>query len=229
MAHSAWRALECGCFWRSTTPSAEITTPTWASPSTTEVTTTDSVPASADTMKSTVRVGDSSAVPTPAARRQLGEHDELRTGGDRLGEHRGGVLPSRGGDGGSRDLGGAGRGTATAGPLCDRAVELGAFDLDPLLLEGAAENRLNLVTAGPRTPGVAGGVLVPLSHNFTLWGDGWERPFDGAISRPEPVLAEAGLTSVVLRPECAVNRFVSKGTDLVDGRPWGLAESIVRV
>ncbi|QCC77346.1 hypothetical protein [Nocardioides daphniae] len=96
VAHSAWRALECGCFWRSTTPSAEITTPTWASPSTTEVTTTDSVPASADTMKSTVRVGDSSAVPTPAARRQLGEHDELRTGGDRLGEHRGGVLPSRG-------------------------------------------------------------------------------------------------------------------------------------
>lgn len=101
-------------------------------------------------------------------------------------------------------------------------------DLDPLLLERAAENRLNLVTAGPRTPELPGGVLVPLSHNFTLWGSGWERPFDGVISRPEPVVVDSGLVSAVLRPECAVNRFVSKGTDLVDGRPWNLAESIVR-
>lgn len=103
-----------------------------------------------------------------------------------------------------------------------------AVDLDPMLLERAAENRLNAVVAGRRTADLPGGMLVPLSHNFTLWGSGWERPFDGVISRPEPVLADGSVTSAVLRPECAVNRFVSKGTDLVDGRPWNMADSIVR-
>jgi len=103
-----------------------------------------------------------------------------------------------------------------------------AVDLDPMLLERAAENRLNAVVAGRRTAELPGGMLVPLSHNFTLWGSGWERPFDGVISRPEPVLTDGAVTSAVLRPECAVNRFVSKGTDLVDGRPWNLADSIVR-
>ena len=101
-------------------------------------------------------------------------------------------------------------------------------DLDPLLLERAAENRLNLVVAGRAVGDVPGGMVVPLSPNFTLWGAGWERPFDGVISRPEPVIEDAGLVAAVLRPECATNRFVSKGTDVVDGRPWNLAQSIVR-
>lgn len=101
-------------------------------------------------------------------------------------------------------------------------------DLDPMLLERAAENRLNMVVAGPRTPALPGGMLVPLSPNFTLWGSGWERPFDGVISRPDPVVADGAVTGATLRPAQAVNRFVSKGTDLVDGRPWQLADSIVR-
>lgn len=103
-----------------------------------------------------------------------------------------------------------------------------AVDLDPMLLERAAENRLNMVVAGRRTPDVPGGMLVPLSPNFTLWGEGWERPFDGVISRPDPVLSDGALTGATLRPAQAVNRFVSKGTDLVDGRPWQLADAIVR-
>lgn len=101
-------------------------------------------------------------------------------------------------------------------------------DLDPMLLERAAENRLNLVSAGVRTPDLPGGMLVPLTPNFTLWGAGWERPFDGVISRPDPVFADGAVTGATLSPAQAVNRFVSKGTDLVDGRPWQLAESIVR-
>ncbi|WP_110241507.1 carbon-nitrogen hydrolase family protein [Nocardioides gilvus] len=103
-----------------------------------------------------------------------------------------------------------------------------AHDLDPMLLERAAENRVNLVVAGRAGRELPGGMLVPLSHNFTLWGSGWERPFDGVISRPDPVLAEGPITTAVLRPECAVNRFVSKGTDLVDGRPWQLTDSLLR-
>ena len=71
-------------------------------------------------------------------------------------------------------------------------------------------------------------MLVPLSPNFTLWGAGWERPFDGVISRPDPVLSDGALAGATLRPAQAVNRFVSKGTDLVDGRPWQLADAIVR-
>lgn len=100
-------------------------------------------------------------------------------------------------------------------------------DLDPLLLERAAENRVNVVVAGRWTGDVPGGMVVPLSPNFTLWGSGWERPFDGVISRPEPVVSDDSTVTAVLRPDQAVNRFVSKGTDLVDGRPWNLARSIV--
>lgn len=101
-------------------------------------------------------------------------------------------------------------------------------DLDPLLLERAAENRLNLAVAGRARGAVPGGMLVPLSPNFTLWGSGWERPFDGVISRPEPVIEQASLVRAQLRPACAVNRFVSRGTDLVDGRPWQFADALVR-
>ena len=101
----------------------------------------------------------------------------------------------------------------------------GAHDLDPLLLERAAENRLNLAVAARSTEHGAG-MLVALSDDFTLWAPG-RGPFNGVISRPEPLLAEGPLTSAVLRPACAVNRMVTKGTDLVDGRPWALAGPLV--
>ena len=100
-----------------------------------------------------------------------------------------------------------------------------AADLDPLLLERAAENRLNVAVASRR--GVyGGGALFPLSTDFTLWAPG-RGPFAGIISRPDPVLATGPVEVATLRPACAVNRFVSKGTDLVDGRPWELAGVLV--
>ncbi|MGH1564990.1 nitrilase-related carbon-nitrogen hydrolase [Mumia sp. DW29H23] len=100
-----------------------------------------------------------------------------------------------------------------------------AHDLDLLLLERSAENRLNLAVAS--RPGEHGaGMLVPLSGDFTLWSGGWQ--FAGVISRPEPLLADDPVTVATLRPEQAVNRFVSRGTDVVDGRPWALADALVR-
>ncbi|HYH73186.1 MAG TPA: carbon-nitrogen hydrolase family protein [Nocardioides sp.] len=99
-------------------------------------------------------------------------------------------------------------------------------DLDPLLLERAAENRLNLAVASRVTSRGAGG-LIPLSADFTLWTE-WSRPFAGVISRPEPVPATGPVTVATLRPACAANRFVTRGTDLVDGRPWALAGVLSR-
>lgn len=101
-----------------------------------------------------------------------------------------------------------------------------AADLDPLLLERAAENRLNVAAASNRGEH-GGGALFPLSSDFTLWAPG-RGPFSGIISRPDPVLATKPVEVATLRPAQAVNRFVSKGTDLVDGRPWELAQVLVR-
>ena len=98
-------------------------------------------------------------------------------------------------------------------------------DLDPLLLERAAENRLNVAVAS-RQGAHGGGALYPLSTDFTLWAPD-RGPFAGIISRPDPVLAGGAVEVATLRPACAVNRFVSKGTDLVDGRPWELAGALV--
>ncbi|WP_244932119.1 carbon-nitrogen hydrolase family protein [Nocardioides sp. W7] len=98
-------------------------------------------------------------------------------------------------------------------------------DLDPLLLERAAENRLNVAVASRRGE-YGAGALYPLSTDFTLWASD-RGPFAGIISRPDPVLAASSVQVATLRPACAVNRFVSKGTDLVDGRPWGLAGVLV--
>ena len=101
-----------------------------------------------------------------------------------------------------------------------------AADLDPLLLERAAENRLNVAVAS-RRGAYGAGALYPLSTDFTLWAPD-RGPFAGIISRPDPVLATGSVEVATLRPACAVNRFVSKGTDLVDGRPWELADALVR-
>jgi predicted amidohydrolase len=100
-----------------------------------------------------------------------------------------------------------------------------AADLDPLLLERAAENRLNVAVAS-RRGAYGGGALYPLSADFTLWAPD-RGPFAGIISRPDPILATRAVEVATLRPACAVNRFVSKGTDLVDGRPWELAQVLV--
>lgn len=100
-----------------------------------------------------------------------------------------------------------------------------AHDMDLLMLERAAENRLNLAVASRRHPEFGAGALVPLDGDFTLWGD-WANPFAGVISCPQLRLAGA-VEIATLRPACAMNRFVSKGTDVVDGRPWRLLRGVL--
>jgi hypothetical protein len=77
----------------------------------------------------------------------------------------------------------------------------------------AAENRINVVVAT-----AAGGLVVDLPTDFTLWTP-WDRPFDGRIN--DPTVLE-GTGPFVVHPSAAANRLVSKGTDVVDGRPWRL-------
>lgn len=92
------------------------------------------------------------------------------------------------------------------------------------LSERAAENRLNVVAAGLDEHGGLLGAVYALSPDFTLW-TAWRGPFTGVISHPIVTGAAPGATSVraSVRPAQAVNRKVSKGTDLVDGRPrWPL-------
>ncbi|WP_067831797.1 nitrilase-related carbon-nitrogen hydrolase [Actinomadura kijaniata] len=88
------------------------------------------------------------------------------------------------------------------------------------LLERAAENRLNVVAAG----GDAGLVLA-LSGDFTLW-TAWEGPFTGRISHPLVTRADGPVTLAPVHPARAVNRLVSKNTDLVAGRPWRAVASL---
>jgi predicted amidohydrolase len=102
------------------------------------------------------------------------------------------------------------------------AVSTGSFEPWELRLglpERAAENRVNVVAAGSDANGLTGGIYG-LSPDFTLW-TAWHGPFTGVISHPEVTAVDAGARSAraVIRPAQAVNRLVSKGTDLVDGRP----------
>ncbi|UFS97732.1 carbon-nitrogen hydrolase family protein [Nocardia huaxiensis] len=87
------------------------------------------------------------------------------------------------------------------------------------LPERAAENRLNVVAAGVGPNGLTGGIHA-LSPDFTLW-TAWSGPFTGVISHPDVTVAAPGATTAhaTIRPAQAVNRAVSRGTDLVAGRP----------
>jgi len=96
------------------------------------------------------------------------------------------------------------------------------------LAERAAENRVNVVAAGREGPGLRvppGGVFA-LSPDFTLW-TAWENPFTGQISHPLVTAQHGPTTTAPIRPALAANRLVSRGTDLVDGRPWHLVDALV--
>ncbi|GIH80826.1 nitrilase-related carbon-nitrogen hydrolase [Planobispora longispora] len=96
------------------------------------------------------------------------------------------------------------------------------------LPERAAENRLNVVAAGHDGPDGMAGAVLGLSPDFTLW-TAREGPFTGRISHPvvTPVKNGERVVHAEVRPAQAVNRLVSRGTDLVDGRPWRLAGALV--
>ncbi|MCX5410220.1 carbon-nitrogen hydrolase family protein [Streptomyces sp. NBC_00335] len=104
------------------------------------------------------------------------------------------------------------------------AVCLGATEpWEPALglPERAAENRMNLVAAGHGC-----GALHALPVEFGLWRSR-DAAFDGTISTPASTPAGPGLTLAPVRPRQAEKRLVSRGTDLVDGRPWKLLGALV--
>jgi len=72
------------------------------------------------------------------------------------------------------------------------------------------------------------GVVLAAHEDFTLWTP-WARPFDGRISVPLVTTAprDGGTLVTAVHPAATANRFVSGGTDLVDGRPWWLASVLV--
>ncbi|GAB3850023.1 carbon-nitrogen hydrolase family protein [Dactylosporangium cerinum] len=94
------------------------------------------------------------------------------------------------------------------------------------LPERAAENRLNIVAATPLGTPAA---FYALSPDFTLW-TAWEGPFTGRISHPLVTEVPAGTTvaTAVLAPAQSRNKLVSRGTNLLDGRPWQLVDALTR-
>ncbi|MET7425132.1 nitrilase-related carbon-nitrogen hydrolase [Dactylosporangium sp. NPDC005555] len=94
------------------------------------------------------------------------------------------------------------------------------------LPERAAENRLNIVAASALEHPAA---FYALSPDFTLW-TAWEGPFTGRISHPVVTAVETGtpVATAVLAPAQSRNKLVSRGTDLLDGRPWQLVDALTR-
>ena len=94
------------------------------------------------------------------------------------------------------------------------------WELRTGLVERAAENRLNLVAAARE-----GGAVLAAQQDFTLWTP-WQRPFDGTINYPVVTTSAASVVVASVHPAATANRFVSRGTDVVDGRPWRLASAL---
>jgi predicted amidohydrolase len=104
---------------------------------------------------------------------------------------------------------------------------LEAWELRTGLVERAAENRVNLVAAS-RVTDAGQGVVLAAQKDFTLWTP-WERAFDGTINYPVVTAAPRDGSPLVspVHPAATANRFVSRGTDVVDGRPWRLLSALV--
>lgn len=88
------------------------------------------------------------------------------------------------------------------------------------IAERAAENRLNIIAAGPPATGAA---VCALGGKLTLPAVR-HGPFTGRISSPlrTDIPADEPVVYATVNPAHAVNRLVFPRTDLVDGRPWRL-------
>jgi deaminated glutathione amidase len=88
--------------------------------------------------------------------------------------------------------------------------------------ERAAENRQNLLVADRQQSGI-----YAITADFTLWTEWHNRPFDGNINVPVITPAHTTLTVAPIHPSASANRFVSHRTNVVDGRPWHLAQPLI--
>ena len=108
------------------------------------------------------------------------------------------------------------------------ALPLEAWELRLGLLERSAENRVNLLVAAQPGP-FGASFATALSEDFTVLTPWRERAFDGVLTLPPTrrAPAEAGVTMVEIHPRWAANKVVSRGTDLLAGRPWRLLDPLV--
>lgn len=91
------------------------------------------------------------------------------------------------------------------------------------LVERAAENRMNVVVGSP-----SNGLIAATDPDFTLWTAWEKRPFDGNINHPIVTRAvQPGLTVATIYPAATANRTISQKTNVVDNRPWWLAEALL--
>lgn len=89
--------------------------------------------------------------------------------------------------------------------------------------ERAAENRMNVIVASK-----SGSGIYAITEDFTLWTEWKNRPFDGNINYPVITIAQGdGLTIAEIHPAASVNKMVSHRTDVLNGRPWKLAEPLI--
>jgi predicted amidohydrolase len=89
--------------------------------------------------------------------------------------------------------------------------------------ERAAENRMNVLVADR-----AESAIYAVTEDFTLWTEWKNRPFDGNINTPVVTSANHNvLTLSDIYPAATHNKMVSQRTDVLDGRPWALAEPII--
>ena len=101
------------------------------------------------------------------------------------------------------------------------------WECDLALVERAAENRICVAACGPPGPLAATMLLDPPADS--LWNPNRSSPYDGTINTPVSQGAEPDDELLIgkLHPGRAVNREVSKDTDLVGGRPWKAAAALV--
>lgn len=89
--------------------------------------------------------------------------------------------------------------------------------------ERAAENRMNVIVASKSDSGI-----YAITEDFTLWTEWKNRPFDGNINYPVITMSQGdGLTIAEIHPAASVNKMVSHRTDVLNGRPWHIAEPLI--
>ncbi|MBL8099918.1 MAG: carbon-nitrogen hydrolase family protein [Anaerolineales bacterium] len=106
--------------------------------------------------------------------------------------------------------------------VCVPTMILETWETEFGFKERAAENRMNLIVASKKDSGI-----YAITEDFTLWTEWKNRPFDGNINYPVVTMARDGLTTAVIHPKASVNKMVSHRTDVLNGRPWHLAEPII--
>ena len=101
------------------------------------------------------------------------------------------------------------------------------WECDLVLMERAAENRISVAACGP--PGPLAGTMLLDPPADSLWNPNRSSPYNGTINTPvsQRIEPDDGLLIGTLHPGRAVNREVSKDTDLVGGRPWKAAAALV--